>query len=63
MTKKLSENDKTRNGNSTSALVTQIEVNDITYGYSPHKPVLEDVTVKIPKGRFVGLVGDNYWLT
>jgi ABC-type Mn2+/Zn2+ transport system ATPase subunit len=59
MTKKLSENDKTRNGNSTSALVTQIEVNDITYGYSPHKPVLEDVTVKIPKGRFVGLVGPS----
>ena len=59
MTKKLSKKDKARNGNSTATLVTQIEVNDITYGYAPHKPVLEDVTVKIHKGRFVGLLGPS----
>jgi ABC-type Mn2+/Zn2+ transport system ATPase subunit len=44
---------------SAAAAVSQIEVDDITYGYAPHKPVLENVSVKIPKGRFVGLLGPS----
>ena len=44
---------------SAAAVVSQIEVDDITYGYAPHKPVLENVSVKIPKGMFVGLLGPN----
>jgi zinc/manganese transport system ATP-binding protein len=39
--------------------INQIEVNGVTYGYAPHKPVLENVSVKIPKGRFVGLIGPS----
>ena len=44
---------------SAAAAVSQIEVDDITYGYAPHKPVLENVSIKIPKGRFVGLLGPS----
>jgi ABC-type Mn2+/Zn2+ transport system ATPase subunit len=45
--------------NPSSAIISQIEVNDVTYGYAPHKPVLENVSVKIPKGGFVGLIGPS----
>lgn len=45
--------------NPSSAIISQIEVNDVTYGYTPHKPVLENVSVKIPKGGFVGLIGPS----
>jgi ABC-type Mn2+/Zn2+ transport system ATPase subunit len=41
------------------ALGNLVEVNDVTFGYAPHKPILENVSVKIPKGRFVGLLGPS----
>jgi ABC-type Mn2+/Zn2+ transport system ATPase subunit len=44
---------------SEAAVVSQIEVDDVTYGYAPHKPILENVNLKIPKGRFVGLLGPS----
>ena len=49
----------TDNRSEAAAVVSQIEVDDVTYGYAPHKPVLENVSVKIPKGRFVGLLGPS----
>jgi ABC-type Mn2+/Zn2+ transport system ATPase subunit len=49
----------TDNRSAAAAVLSQIEVYDITYGYAPHKPVLENVSVKIPKGRFVGLLGPS----
>ena len=49
----------TDNRSTATAVVSQIEVSEITYGYAPHKPVLENVSVKIPKGRFVGLLGPS----
>lgn len=36
-----------------------VEASDITFGYAPHKPILENVSIKIPKGRFVGLLGPS----
>jgi ABC-type Mn2+/Zn2+ transport system ATPase subunit len=45
--------------NSDIALGNLVEVNDVTFGYAPHKPILENVSVKIPKGRFVGLLGPS----
>lgn len=36
-----------------------IEIHDITFGYAPHKPVLENVNIKIQKGMFVGLLGPS----
>jgi zinc/manganese transport system ATP-binding protein len=39
--------------------ITLVKINDIEYGYAPHKPVLENVNVSIPKGRFVGLLGPS----
>jgi ABC-type Mn2+/Zn2+ transport system ATPase subunit len=45
--------------NHRTEVLSQIEVDDVTYGYSPHKPVLENVSVKIPKGRFLGLLGPS----
>ena len=41
------------------ALGNLVEVNDVTFGYAPHKPILANVSVKIPKGRFVGLLGPS----
>jgi ABC-type Mn2+/Zn2+ transport system ATPase subunit len=36
-----------------------LSINDITYGYAPHKPVIENVNLLIPKGSFVGLLGPS----
>jgi ABC-type Mn2+/Zn2+ transport system ATPase subunit len=36
-----------------------IEINNITFGYAPHKPILENVSIKIQKGMFVGLLGPS----
>jgi zinc/manganese transport system ATP-binding protein len=47
-----------RNNRSTEVL-SQIEVDDISFGYVPHKPILENVKISIPKGRFLGLVGPS----
>jgi ABC-type Mn2+/Zn2+ transport system ATPase subunit len=32
---------------------------NITYGYTPHIPVIENINLLIPRGRFVGLVGPS----
>jgi zinc/manganese transport system ATP-binding protein len=34
-------------------------IKNITYGYTPHKPVIENVSLSIPQGRFVGLLGPS----
>ena len=31
----------------------------ISYGYVPHKPVIENVNLEIPEGRFLGLLGPS----
>src|ERR671914_3044609 len=31
----------------------------ISYGYAPHKPVIENVNLEIPEGRFLGLLGPS----
>ena len=36
-----------------------ITIKNITYGYTPHKPVIENVSLLIPQGRFVGLLGPS----
>ncbi len=50
---------KIKTDSSDTALGNLLEVNDVTFGYVPHKPVLENVSIKIPKGRFVGLLGPS----
>lgn len=50
---------KIKTDSSDTALGNLVEVNDVTFGYAPHKPILENVSVKIPKGRFVGLLGPS----
>ena len=32
---------------------------NITYGYASHKSIIENVTLQIPRGRFVGLLGPS----
>jgi ATP-binding cassette subfamily B protein/ATP-binding cassette subfamily C protein/ATP-binding cassette subfamily B multidrug efflux pump len=34
-----------------------VALTDVTFGYDPKQPVLHDVTLAIPAGRFVGIVG------
>ena len=48
-----------RSAAAAAAAVNQIEVDDVTFGYAPHKPILRNVSVKISKGRFVGLLGPS----
>ena len=36
-----------------------LSLKNVSYGYTPHKPVIESVNLQIPKGRFVGLLGPN----
>jgi zinc/manganese transport system ATP-binding protein len=45
--------------NRSTEVIGQIELDGVTFGYAPHKPILENVSVKIPKGRFVGLLGPS----
>ena len=49
----------TDNRSAAAAAVNQIEVDDVTFGYAPHKPILRNVSVKISKGKFVGLLGPS----
>ena len=37
--------------------VGHVALTDVTFGYDPRQPVLHDVTLAIPAGRFVGIVG------
>jgi zinc/manganese transport system ATP-binding protein len=41
------------------ALGNLVEVNDVTFGYAPHKPILKNISFKIQKGRFIGLLGPS----
>jgi ABC-type Mn2+/Zn2+ transport system ATPase subunit len=51
---------KIKTDNSSDTVIGNlVEVIDVTFGYAPHKPILENVSVKIPKGRFVGLLGPS----
>jgi ATP-binding cassette subfamily B protein/ATP-binding cassette subfamily C protein/ATP-binding cassette subfamily B multidrug efflux pump len=34
-----------------------VVLSEVTFGYDPQQPVLHDVTLEIPAGRFVGIVG------
>ena len=36
-----------------------LSLKNITYGYASHKPVIENVNLRIPKGTFVGLLGPS----
>jgi ABC-type Mn2+/Zn2+ transport system ATPase subunit len=45
--------------NKTSCTFSYLLLNNITYGYVPHKPIIENINLLIPRGRFVGLVGPS----
>lgn len=45
--------------NRSTEVLSQIEVDGITFGYTPHKPIVEIVSIKIPKGGFVALLGPS----
>ena len=45
--------------NLSRAIFGQIEIDEVTFGYAPHKPILENVSIKVPKGMFVGLIGPS----
>jgi ABC-type Mn2+/Zn2+ transport system ATPase subunit len=36
-----------------------LSLKNISYGYMSHKPVIENVSLQIPKGRFLGLLGPS----
>src|SRR5918992_407672 len=36
-----------------------LSLRDISYGYISHKPIIENVNLQIPKGRFLGLLGPS----
>ena len=36
-----------------------LETAQLAIGYATHKPVLKDITIHIPKGKLIGLVGIN----
>jgi ABC-type Mn2+/Zn2+ transport system ATPase subunit len=38
---------------------SHLSLKNITYGYAPHKPIIENINLLIPKGRFVGLIGPS----
>ncbi|MGB8132895.1 MAG: ATP-binding cassette domain-containing protein, partial [Nitrososphaeraceae archaeon] len=50
-----SHNDKDINFDTTPFL----NLENITYGYVSHKSIIENVTLQIPRGRFVGLLGPS----
>lgn len=50
---------KNRTDSGSKAAIGLVDVSNVSYGYAPHKPVLENVSVRIPKGRFVGLLGPS----
>jgi subfamily B ATP-binding cassette protein MsbA len=45
------------NGLEPETLSGDIEFQNVAFGYDPHVPILKDVSFKIPKGQFVGIVG------
>lgn len=50
-----SHNDNDINFNTTPFL----HLENITYGYTSHKAIIENVNLQIPRGRFVGLLGPS----
>ena len=36
-----------------------VELDGVSFGYDPRRPVLEDVTLTIPEGQFVAIAGPN----
>jgi zinc/manganese transport system ATP-binding protein len=36
-----------------------LSLRDVSYGYVSHKPVIENVNLQIPEGRFLGLLGPS----
>jgi zinc/manganese transport system ATP-binding protein len=48
------ENPETNN-----SMTPYLSLKNITYGYASHKPVIENVNLRIPKGTFVGLLGPS----
>src|SRR5918996_4925716 len=36
-----------------------LHLENITYGYTSHKTIIENVNLQIPRGRFVGLLGPS----
>lgn len=45
--------------NRISSNFSYLLLKNITYGYAPHKPIIENINLLVPKGRFVGLVGPS----
>jgi ABC-type Mn2+/Zn2+ transport system ATPase subunit len=45
--------------NKISSTFSYLLLKNITYGYAPHKPIIENINLSIPRGRFVGLVGPS----
>jgi|RhiMetdeSRZDD1v2_1073273.scaffolds.fasta_scaffold00299_16 ABC-type Mn2+/Zn2+ transport system ATPase subunit len=45
--------------NKISSAFSYLVLKNITYGYVPHKPIIENINLLIPRGRFVGLVGPS----
>lgn len=44
---------------SVTPLAGRIEFEDVTFGYTPHTPVLRNVSFEIEPGEFVGIVGGS----
>jgi ABC-type Mn2+/Zn2+ transport system ATPase subunit len=42
-----------------NSIAPYLSLKNITYGYASHKPVIENVNLRIPKGTFVGLLGPS----
>ena len=42
-----------------NSMTPYLSLKNITYGYASHKPVIENVNLRIPKGTFVGLLGPS----
>jgi ABC-type Mn2+/Zn2+ transport system ATPase subunit len=42
-----------------NSITPYLSLKNITYGYASHKPVIENVNLRIPKGTFVGLLGPS----
>jgi ABC-type Mn2+/Zn2+ transport system ATPase subunit len=45
--------------NKISSAFSHLLLKNITYGYVPHKPIIERINLLIPRGMFVGLVGPS----
>src|SRR5215467_2737750 len=58
--KSLHENKEVENQyHETRSAENLLSIRKLEFGYLPHKPVLEDVNLDIPKGRFLGLLGPS----